>query len=80
MGYEHKVLIAKKGGSTDLDWLAERNLMVYDSQMERQLLEETTLYYKMMAQKWFKTVSCYEYVLDVYKHLVKEESNADYWL
>jgi len=35
MGYEHKVLIAKKGGSTDLDWLAERNLMVYDSQMER---------------------------------------------
>lgn len=31
MGYEHKVLIAKKGGATELDWLAERNLMVYDS-------------------------------------------------
>jgi hypothetical protein len=31
MGYENKVLIAKKGGATDLDWLAERNLMVYDA-------------------------------------------------
>lgn len=33
-----------------------------------------------MASKWFKTVSCYEYVLNVHKNLTKEESNADFWL
>lgn len=33
-----------------------------------------------MASKWFRTVSCYEYVVAVYKNLTKEEANADFWL
>lgn len=80
MGYEHKVTIAKKGGATDFDWLGEKNLMTYDAEFQKYLLQDTEHYYKNMASKWFKTVSCYEYVLNVHKNLTKEESNADFWL
>lgn len=80
MGYEHKVLINKRGGAADLDWVGDRNLMVYDKEFETQLREASTDWYAKTTAAWRTNMTCHEYVLKVQKHLVKEETNADEFL
>ena len=65
MGYEHKVLINKRGGAADLDWVGDRNLMVYDKEFETQLREATTDWYAKTTAAWRTNMTCHEYVLKV---------------
>ena len=80
MGYEEKVVINKRGGAQDLNWVGDRNLMVYDKDFEAHLKVATEEFYRTSSEKWRGMLSCFEYVLKVHKHLVKEENNADTFL
>jgi hypothetical protein len=80
MGYEEKVVINKRGGAQDLNWTGDRNLMVYDKEFEIHLKKATEEFYSSSSDKWRLSLSCFEYVHKVQKHLTKEETNADTFL
>lgn len=80
MGYEEKVVIAKRGGAQELTWTGDRNLMVYDKEFEAHLKKATEEFYSSSSDQWRASLTCFEYVHKVSKHLSKEETNADTFL
>lgn len=79
MGYEKRINVIKDPHG-NFEWKAEKNLLIYDREFEKYLLNTTTEFFKERAHYWFSTLACNEYVVKIQQHLQKEESNADYFL
>ena len=61
-------------------WQGDRNLLIYDEDFEARFLRHTMEEYRAKASKWLQESSCPEYLTQVDVAIVREETNADYWL
>lgn len=53
---------------------------IYDDRFEKQLLEQTTSFYKKKADIWFDQFNCFEYIKKIHHHLRKEDTNSEKFL
>lgn len=61
-------------------WQGDRNLLNYDEDFEAKFLKHTMEEYREKAKRWLRESSCPEYLTQVDEAIVREETNADYWL
>lgn len=63
MGYDKKTKIVKTDGSNQIQWRGDRNLQLYDKDLETHLRAATAEFYKKKSEIWMGTHSCHEYIL-----------------
>lgn len=78
MGYEKKIMIKKV--DNEINWMGEKNLILYDKEFEIPLKEATQKFYAKKADEWSENFSCHEYILKIAQHLKKEEQNCDFMM
>ena len=74
---EKKITIIKTGGN--MDWKGEKLMKIYDEKFEKFLLRETDDYFMTKAKEWQESMDCYQYIKVVAKHILKEETNSDFF-
>lgn len=64
MGYDNEKVQIKRD-DRGINWVGEKNLMLYDKEFEAPLINETVRFYSKKAELWSQNCSCYEYILKV---------------
>lgn len=74
-----KITIVKNMGTSEMDWRGEKMMQIYDEKFENFLLEETQKYFLAKAKEWQESMDCDQYIQVVAKHILKEETNSDFF-
>lgn len=64
MGYEKRINVIKDPHG-NFEWKAEKNLLIYDKDFEKYLLNTTNEFFKERSNYWFSTLACNEYVVKI---------------
>ena len=55
-------ILLKKG--QEFEWLGTKSLEIYDNELQRQLMAETTQFFQDKSKHWRESQTCHEYVLN----------------
>lgn len=61
-------------------WEGTANLDYYVAQFETPFLELSKTAFESKARMWNSDLGCHAYLLEVNRAMLREESNADFWL
>jgi hypothetical protein len=66
--------------SGELGWIGTSNNEYYKSMFEYQFIEQSSKFYQQVANKWFTSLNCPEYLKKAQEHLKGEEDKVDNYL